>query len=89
MDEELPEYEPTASYAWSSPDQGQVQAAGQGWNGFWAVWCFNENCFVESIWFDEQSAQRDATAHSQKYRYVGNPDGHRCKATYVELGSAA
>jgi hypothetical protein len=86
-EESLPETEPAFLDAWSSPDQGQVQAASQGWNGFWAVWCFTEDCFVGSIWFDEQSAQRDAIQHSERYRYVGNPEGHRCRATYVEMGT--
>jgi hypothetical protein len=88
MNDELPEYEPTAGDAWSSADQGQVQAAGLGWNGFWAVWCYNENCFVGSIWLDEQSAQRDASRHSQNTAYSGNPEGHQCRATYVEMGSS-
>jgi hypothetical protein len=65
-----------------------VQAASQGWNGFWGVWCFTEDCFVGSIWFDEQSAQRDAVQHAQNTAYTGNPSGHRCRATYVEMGSA-
>lgn len=88
MDEELPDSEPILGDAWNNPDQGQMQAASQGWSGFWAVWCHNEDCFVGSIWFDEQSAQRDAIRHAQNTAYTANPQGHRCRATYVEMGSS-
>lgn len=50
-----------------------------GVTDFWAVWCPQEQCFVEQIWLTETAAKQDAANHNLRF-----DPRHSAKAYHIE-----